>query len=279
MLRDALRDCRTRLRDGGIENAEEEARLLMEHVTGYDRVRLMNHADESLSSEQTALLNSLIEKRLTRYPLQYLLGSWSFMGFELSVGEGLLIPRDDTEVAVGLCLDYLKEHKNAKAIDLCAGSGAISIALEQLGKADVTAIELSEQAFKFLIKNIKANHSLVHAVQADVLTCHRDFEPQGYDLIVSNPPYIKRGELTELQPEVQFEPAMALDGGDDGYDFYRAIIRDWSGKLKHGGALVFELGEGQADTVAALMKAQDFNEIRTEYDLGGCQRAIIGTML
>ena len=279
MLRDALRDCRTRLRDGGIVNAEEEARLLMEHVTGYDRVRLMNHADESLSSEQTVLLNSLIEKRLTRYPLQYLLGSWSFMGFELSVGEGLLIPRDDTEVAVGLCLDYLKEHKNAKAIDLCAGSGAISIALEQLGKADVTAIELSEQAFKFLIMNIKANHSLVHAVQADVLTCHRDFEPQGYDLIVSNPPYIKRGELTELQPEVQFEPAMALDGGDDGYDFYRAIIRDWSGKLKHGGALVFELGEGQADSVAALMKAQDFNEIRTEYDLGGCQRAIIGTML
>ena len=264
------------LQRGGIEAADFEAQCLVEHVTGFDRAGQIAHGGDSLTAEQQRQLISLTEKRSTHYPLQYLLGKWEIMGIPLLVGEGVLIPRDDTEVCVGLCLDYLKDKPHAEAVDLCAGSGAISLALEAYGKANVTAVELSDKAFYFLQKNIKENNSRVKIIQGDVLSCYTDFADGSVDLIISNPPYIKKEDLSGLQEEVQFEPAMALDGGADGFDFYRAIIRDWSRKLKPGGALVFELGEEQAHPVAAMMKQQGFSEIRTALDLGGCERAIIG---
>lgn len=180
---------------------------------------------------------------------------------------------------VGLCLDFLRDKPSARAVDLCAGSGAISVALNKLGNAEVTAVELSEEAFKFLLKNIELNNSQVTPLNDDIFTCHSRFADQSLDLIVSNPPYIKREELESLQEEVRFEPRLALDGGESGYDFYEAIIRDWSGKLRHGGALAFELGEGQAQRVSELMRQKGFSDIRIENDLGGIQRAIIGTML
>ncbi len=133
--------------------------------------------------------------------------------------------------------------------------------------------------FKFLEKNIKLNNSKVSPVLGDVFKCYSDFPDNSFDLIVSNPPYIATDELKGLQAEVQFEPMSALDGGADGLIFYREIVKNWSGKLKSGGALVFELGENQAEAVAEMMKAQGFGNIRTELDFGGTQRAIIGTML
>ena len=139
-----------------------------------------------------------------------------------------------------------------------------------MGNAEVTAIELSGEALDFLKKNIDLNGSKVKAVKGDVLLCHGEFPGNSLDLIVSNPPYIKKDELRTLQTEVQFEPEMALDGGESGFDFYEAMIRDWSGKLKPGGALVFELGENQAEHVTELMKRQGFEEIRTALDFGGC---------
>ena len=122
----------------------------------------------------------------------------------------------------------------------------------------------------------KLDYSKVKAIKGDVLLCHGDFPDSSLDLIVSNPPYIKNGDLSALQPEVQFEPKTALDGGESGYDFYEAIILSWSRKLKSGGALVFELGENQAERVTELMKKRGFENIRTELDFGGCERAIIG---
>ena len=278
MLKDVLRRSREALSCGGIENADYEAQCIIEHVTGFDRARQIAHGDAELTDTQKQNIDFIIEKRLTRYPLQYLLNSWSFMGFPLTVGEGVLIPRDDTEVCAGLCLDHLRDKPNAQAVDLCSGSGAIAIALEKLGGANVTAVELSDKAFYFLEKNIKDNGCSAKALKGDVLTCHRDFAEGSLDLIVSNPPYIRSGDIEGLQPEVRYEPAMALDGGADGLDFYRAIIRDWSPKLKSGGALVFELGEGQADEVAAMMRAHCFVSIRTALDFGGCQRAIMGKL-
>ena len=279
MLREVYRACRDTLAQGGIEAPDFEALCLLEHVTGCGRAALIAHGDRTVTESQRALLNSLTEKRLTRYPLQYLLGTWSFMGIPLSVGEGVLIPRDDTEVCVGLCLEHLKAKPHAAAVDLCAGSGAIALALEHFGQAEVTAVELSEDAFYFLKKNIADNHAAVKALHGDVLTCHRSFTDGSLELIVSNPPYIRRGELALLQAEVQYEPVMALDGGESGFDFYDAIIRSWRGKLKPDGAQVFELGEGQAAHVKELMQAAGFADIRTETDLGGCHRAIIGTMV
>lgn len=276
MLKEEYLRCRDALRGGGIESADFEARCLVEKVMGYDRTKQLVNAGEPLSVEQKRLLNSLTEKRLSRFPLQYLLGEWSFMGFPLSVGEGVLIPRDDTEVCVGLALEYLRDKPNARIIDLCSGSGAIAVALEKLANAEVTAVELSEKAFKFLQENIIKNNCRIRAVRDDITTCHSLFEDGSFDLIISNPPYIKTGDLAALQPEVRFEPETALDGGGSGLIFYREITAKWSRKLKSGGALVFELGEDQADPVAAIMKEQGFTDITTSRDFGGCERAISG---
>lgn len=276
MLNELYRRCRDRLQNAGIEAADFEALCLVKHVTGFDRAGLLTHGSYQVTEQQQQLLDTLTEKRMTRYPLQYLLEEWEFMGIPLVVGEGVLIPRDDTELCVRLCLDYLKTVPRAHTADLCAGSGAIAIALEQHGGADVTAVELSGRAFAYLTQNIERNHCHIQTIHGDILDCHSRFADGSLDLIVSNPPYIPAGELPLLQKEVQFEPVMALDGGADGMDFYRAILRLWSRKLKPGGALALELGEHQAGPVTEQMRQQGFSGICTAFDFGGCERAVIG---
>ena len=172
------------------------------------------------------------------------------------------------------------KNSNAKnALDLCAGSGAICVALSRLANIDVTAVELSNVAFNFLKKNIAHNNAKVKPVKGDIFKCYADFEDGAFDLIVSNPPYIKSDEIPTLQAEVRREPSIALDGGISGYDFYEAIIDNWSSKLVSGGALAFELGEGQCDYVRSMMTAKGFGNFKSGIDLGGVQRAIIGTKL
>lgn len=271
--------CREILADAQIEAPDFEALCLVESVTSYNRLGIMTHSDEPVSAENEQMLISMAERRTKKEPLQYILGKWNFCGFDFYVGEGVLIPRDDTEVVVNLCTEFLQNRQSKKTIDLCAGSGAISVALEKLMNADVTAVELSDTAFGYLEKNIELNNSPVTAYKGDIFKCHSDFADREYDLIVSNPPYIKSDDIRTLQAEVLREPSMALDGGKSGFDFYESIIENWSNKIKVGGALAFELGEEQAEYVASLMKAKGFGNIRTELDLGGTQRAIIGTML
>lgn len=271
MLKDTYIKLRDILARAGIESPGLEARLLIESATGMSRAAQIACADKELDCEQALL--ELAEKRAKRYPLQYILGSWSFMGIELKVGEGVLIPRDDTEVLVDLCLGYLKDVESPRAVDLCAGSGAIGIALNRLANASVTAVELSNRAYYFLLQNIK--NTDITPLKGDVTECYNSFEEEYFDLIVSNPPYIKTDELKTLQPEVGFEPETALDGGADGLDFYREITRLWTPLLKKGGAMAFELGEGQAEPVAAMLERHGYSDIKTALDLGGTKRAII----
>lgn len=278
IVKEAYKKCKEILAKSGIEDETFEALCLFEKVTGFDRLGIISHGDEQITDEKLNELLSLVKRRCGHEPLQYILESWSFCGFDFCVGKGVLIPRDDTEIVVNLCVDYLKNRSGKRVIDLCAGSGAISVALEKLAGAEVTALELSDDAFKFLEKNIKLNKTNVKAVKGDVFTANFDFEDNAFDLIVSNPPYIKSDDIQTLQTEVQQEPSLALDGGKSGYDFYEAIIKHWSSKLRHGGALAFELGENQSDYVAELMRSQGFENIRTSLDLGRVQRAIIGTM-
>ena len=276
MLKDLYLKLRGILSEAEIEAPELEARLLIEGVTGMNRASQIANSNSEISGEIQEKLISMAQKRAEHLPLQYILGKWSFMGFEFKVGEGVLIPRDDTEVLVGLCLDYLKNSNGKTALDLCAGSGAISVALDKLANADVTAVELSDKAYNFLLENIKGTNIKPH--KGDIFECYRDFEAKSFDLIASNPPYIKTAEIEALQTEVGYEPKTALDGGADGLDFYRAIARRWTPLLKSGGAMAFELGEGQAEYVGGLMADHGYINIKTAKDLGGTDRAIIGIL-
>ena len=276
MLKDLYLKLRGILSEAEIETPELEARLLIEGATGMNRASQIANSNSEISGEIQEKLISMAQKRAEHLPLQYILGKWSFMGFEFKVGEGVLIPRDDTEVLVGLCLDYLKASDGKTALDLCAGSGAISVALDKLANADVTAVELSDKAYNFLLENIKGTNIKPH--KGDIFECYRDFEAKSFDLIASNPPYIKTAEIEALQTEVGYEPKTALDGGADGLDFYRAIARRWTPLLKSGGAMAFELGEGQAEYVGGLMADHGYINIKTAKDLDGTDRAIIGIL-
>ena len=276
MLKDLYLKLRGILSEAEIEAPELEARLLIEGATGMNRASQIANSNSEISGEIQEKLISMAQKRAEHLPLQYILGKWSFMGFEFKVGEGVLIPRDDTEVLVGLCLDYLKASDGKTALDLCAGSGAVSVVLDKLANADVTAVELSDKAYNFLLENIKGTNIKPH--KGDIFECYRDFEAKSFDLIASNPPYIKTDEIETLQTEVGYEPKTALDGGADGLDFYRAIARRWTPLLKSGGAMAFELGEGQAEYVGGLMADHGYINIKTAKDLGGTDRAIIGIL-
>lgn len=277
---EAYRKTKDILTEAGFEAPAFEALCLVEKVFGFNRLALITRGEETAATdEKLALLAELTEKRLSYEPLQYLLGKWSFMGIDLLVGEGVLVPRDDTEVVTSLCIDYLSCKESPNVIDLCAGSGAISLALEKYANCKVTAVELSDKAFSYLTQNIKLNNSAVNALNGDIFECHKDIADNSLDLIVSNPPYIKTADIASLQKEVQHEPAMALDGGESGLDFYRRIVPLWKSKLKAGGALAFELGEGQYDEVSRILADNGFGGITESIDFGGVQRAIIGTLL
>lgn len=267
------------LENSNIENSKFEAQSLLQKAFSLDRVGFIIHKTDKADENCSHNFLNFIEKRISGEPLQYILGEWSFMGFDFKVGRGVLIPRDDTEVVVNLCIDFLENRTDKKTVDLCSGSGAIAVALDKISGAKVTAVEIDETAFSYLETNVKENNSSVKPVMADALEICETFADGELDLIVSNPPYIKSADIETLQKEVRLEPRLALDGGEDGCDFYREIVNRWSRKLKKGGALAFELGENQADAVKVLMTEQGFSDFKISLDFGGAQRAIIGTLL
>lgn len=275
-IEQSLKFCEDILKSASIEDACFEARCIVEDTLNLSRTGIITHGNDKITDEQYKTIASLVKHRTNGEPLQYILGKWSFMGFDFCVGEGVLIPRDDTEVVVRLCIDYLTNSPKSCILDLCAGSGAIAVSLNKLLNAETTAVELSPIALSYLYKNIKLNNSSVTVFEGDIFNCYSEFADNAFDLIVSNPPYIKSEEIPDLQSEVQYEPEMALDGGKDGLEFYRAIVKFWSSKVKKGGALAFELGENQAECVVKLMINEGFSNIKTELDLSGTKRAVIG---
>lgn len=278
-IKEAYKKAELYLQKSNIEAASFEAMCMIESVFGTDRTGLIINGDKQADKESLALLDKMCRQRQNHEPLQYILGKWDFMGLELFVGKGVLIPRDDTQVVVNSCVKFLEKSKSKKILDLCSGSGAIAIALESIfPTAEITAVEKSDEAFFYLEKNIRHNNSKVKAVKGDIFCCHNDFADNEFDLIISNPPYIITDEIKTLQSEISFEPVLALDGGADGYDFYRAIITSWTRKLRRGGMLAFELGEGQFDEVCRLMHESGYENISKHYDLGSIIRAINGTV-
>ncbi|WP_316607088.1 peptide chain release factor N(5)-glutamine methyltransferase [uncultured Ruminococcus sp.] len=269
-----LRKLEIILAHAGTENPAGDAREILAAVMSCQPNLLRLKYETILSSEQLDRSVSMAKRRASGEPIQYVLGMWSFMGRDYKVGQGVLIPRDDTEVLVGEALRMIRSVPRPRIVDLCSGSGIIAITLAKELDATVYAVEKSGEAFAYLKENITLNQADVKAIRADIKDCVVDFGDCSLDMIVSNPPYIRSNDIADLQNEVQYEPRLALDGGESGYDFYELIIRLWTPKLKDGGTIAFELGEGQFDYVANLLKAAGYTNIIGYPDIQGITRAV-----
>lgn len=259
----------------GAENPAGDASLIVERALGLSRIGLILDPSREVSDEQAALALSMARRRTAGEPIQYILGSWTFMGREYFVGEGVLIPRDDTEVVVNAAVGMMSGVSRPRIADLCAGSGVIAVTLyHTLHNASVAAVEKSPEAYRYLERNAERNGADIRLIEADLRDCPGLFGDGSLDLLISNPPYIPSGELPGLQAEVLREPEMALDGGESGLDFYRVIIELWLPKLRRGGAVAFELGEEQYGPVADMLRAAGCSEIKGYPDIQGTTRAI-----
>lgn len=274
--REALGEVEARLTAAGCPDADFDAGELFRLVTGQD-ARL---ADRPLTAEQAAKLEALTARRATREPLQYLCGSWPFLDFELVVGPGVLCPRADTEVVAEAAAQMLAGVQAPKVLDLCAGTGCLGLGVKRFcPDAQVTCVEKSPEAFRYLEQNVRTAlpgaAPAVQAVQGDLFTYWQSLPEGQLDLIVSNPPYLTAEEMQHLQPEVAQEPAMALEAGDDGLVFYRALAQHYRDALRPGGALVLEIGWQQRQAVMELLAGNGWADIECRRDYGGNDRCII----
>lgn len=259
----------------GVYDPAFDTIYIFEHVLSYTRAQLNAFSDKELSNEEFNTLNAMVERRKNGEPIQYILGYWFFMGRKFFVDYGVLIPRDDTEVLVRECMSFFDKDSCPRILDLCSGSGIIAVTLKKYFKnAEISAVEKSDDAYSFLTKNCAENDADINCIYADLYDVYDSFSDDSLDLIVSNPPYIISDEIKTLQSEVQKEPTLALDGGKDGYDFYRGIIKLYSKKLKNNGRIAFEIGEGQYDYIKKLLTENGFSDVKPHLDLGMCIRAV-----
>lgn len=254
------------------EEAENEARILVSHLCG-DSMGSLAFSSKSIDKIK---LDAMLKERKEGRPLQYIIGKWWFYKGEFFVGEGVLIPRQDTETLVEVATELLRNKENPSVADLCAGSGCIGISIAaDFPNASVTAVEKYQKAYSYLEKNIAHNGTKnVTPVLADVT--EKQFG--SYDLIVSNPPYITAEDMKMLSNEVKKEPETALYGGEDGLYFYRRITELWKTSLKPNGILAFEVGINEADAVGRILARNRFKNITVRKDLCGVQRVVFGTV-
>ena len=273
-IAEALREGKQRLQAAGKDAFDAE--LLLEKAAGLNRTALFLRGEELLSAEAVARYEGFLAERESGRPTQYILGTWEFMGLPFSVGEGVLIPRGDTEILVETILE--KQESLRTILDIGTGSGCIPVSLSHYGKFDsVLAVDISPKALGYAMKNAAANHAEISFYESDLFS-NVPVEWKGkLDAIVSNPPYIPKEDIAGLMTEVKdFEPRNALDGGADGLDFYRAIVaesRDW---LKQGGWLFFEIGYDQGEALRSLLAEAGYAEIGIRQDLAGLDRVAFG---
>ncbi len=258
------------------EDAQFDLHQLFNKYFGKN-VRLLQ-PELPVSEEQKKAVESDVRMLKSGYPLQYILGEWDFFGLTLKVGEGVLIPRADTEITVETALTKLKGRRNAKIADLCSGTGAIALAIaENCKDCEVFAVELYDEAYSYLCENIsELKQDRVKAIKADVFGDLSGVLPNELDMIVSNPPYITADEMNELSVQVRHEPETALFGGEDGLDYYRSIAETAARLLKNGGCLLFEGGYRQANDIAEIMRKSGFIDIFANKDMAGISRCICG---
>ena len=274
-------DIRQQLRRAGIEEATLEARELVCFGTNKSREELARDGGLYASPELEHRVRDLVRRHLEGEPVAYLIGEWEFYGLPLDISRDVLIPRPDTEVLAEQAIGYIKTLGECRVLDLCAGSGCVGLAVAaNAPNCRVVLAELSEGALRLCKQNVRRNdlNSRVTCLSVNAM------EPPSsalwdFDAIVCNPPYIPTADILGLEHSVRdYEPHMALDGGEDGLDFYRFISAKWKSALRLGGTLLFEVGIGQAPEVEEILARNGFEDIKTTADTQGIWRVVEGTI-
>ena len=275
-------DTRTRLRKAGVDNAQLEAREIVCYAADKSREQLYRDMSLYVSAELERRVDELVQRRLAGEPVAYIIGEWEFYGLPMDVSHDVLIPRMDTEVLAERGILKARESgEGARVLDLCAGSGCVGLAVAaNAPQCRVVLGELSEGALRVCKQNVRRNELNARVTCLSV----NAMEPPSstlwdFDVIVCNPPYIPSGDIENLDISVRdYEPHMALDGGEDGLDFYRFIAAKWKSALRLGGTLIFEVGIGQTPQVEEILARNGFEDIKTTADTQGIWRVVEGTI-
>lgn len=265
------------LRLMNIEEYSFEAKLIFEKAFESELPRILMNRDSAVPENILKDIQDMAEKRRNGLPVQYIVGEWEFYGYPFKVGKGVLIPRQDTETLVDYVIEICRRNniKSPKIIDLCSGTGCIAITLKkEIPDSEVYALELSENALEYLEYNKKLNNADIKIIKADVLEDNSRKNLPVFDIIVSNPPYLTKQDMQELQKEVQAEPESALYAGEDGLYFYKKITPLWKKSLKKGGIIVYEIGINQHDSVSDILKSDNFEKVEFIKDTAGIIRVV-----
>lgn len=270
-IKEALSACINNLKENNIDEAHSKARRLLAFTLNVPKEYLIINNEKELSKQDFEYYKNYITRLINGEPIQYIIGKQEFMGIEFNVNKDVLIPQPDTEILVEETIKIAKEYNKPKVLDLCTGSGAIAVSIKKyVPEAEVFASDVSIKALQLAkINNIDNNINFIES------NLFKNINNE-FDIIVSNPPYIRTEEIKSLSKEVQNEPLIALDGGQDGLDFYRDIIKQAHNYLKSNGKLCLEIGDEQKDAITQILKS-NFNYTNIKYykDLQGNDRVII----
>ena len=266
------------LKSNNVESPKLKARLLLQYVLDKPRQYIIVYDNKEIDKQQQWQYFVNIEKLTKGIPLQHITPRQEFMKMDFFVDENVLIPRPDTEILVEEVIKIAQKYNSPRILDLCTGSGAIAISLKKfVPSADITAVDISEKALEIAQKNAEKLEAKINFVKSNLFD---KLDNKKFDIIVSNPPYIRKDEIKKLSEEVQKEPKIALDGGEDGLDFYRIIAEQAINYLKTGSFLCFEIGYNQKNDVIKIIEdEQNYKNTYCKKDLYGNDRIIITQVL
>ena len=273
-LKGLLVDGAKMLAQAGIDEAELDARYILEYITGLNSAQYFIHSEDIIEKNKAEEFFRLIERRSKRIPLSYVIGTRDFFGLTFKVDENVLIPEQETELLVE---EVIKHSEGKSVLDMCTGSGCIAISIALFGKpSKVAASDISEKALEVARENAKSlKAGEISFIQGDMFENVTD----KFDIIVSNPPYIETGEIDELMPEVRdYIPRLALDGDIDGLKFYRIISKEAVKKLNKNGRIFYEIGYNQSRAVASILLENGFTDVKIMKDYSGLDRLVMAKL-
>lgn len=273
-VREIIENAEHKMAEAGIEESYYDSRALWEYATGQDRIAMLLNMNEQVDDGIYSRYMNFVHRRCDRTPLQYITGTQNFMGLDFLTAPGVLIPRYDTETVVSSAIDIIKKKKYTSVLDMCCGSGCIGLTIgHECNLNRLVLGDISGQAVSLTEKNADRLDIVCNIVETDMFS---GIDGR-FDLIISNPPYIRSDVIPTLMPEVRdHEPKLALDGSADGLVFYRRISADAADYLNAGGYLVYEIGNDQGDEVSAIMRGNGFSDVTVLKDLNNNDRAVTG---